>query len=346
MRTGRRLGATIGLTALRLASITVVASAPSAIAATAPPARGATGRPSCAIARWVTSRSRPRTTRWRRRPTGSGRRTSGARSQAQLETASGRSRSTPTWARRAGAACTPTSRARWAPGRRAARARWCARPSCSTAGSVRRRRERRTTCTSATCSASSARCACSTRWPSGVRTFLDEHPREVLVIVIEDYVRRSASSTVLADAGLASSCSRSTRARRSRRSGQMIDAGTRLLGVARERRRRPRRCPTRSAALVEETPFTFRSTARSASVRRRARSNRGAGAAPVFQFNHWVTPAEPVDRTDAVNYLRPARAHRRVRRASADARRRSSPSTSPRQGDLLEVVERLNRGDG
>ena len=59
---------------------------------------------------------------------------------------------------------------------------------------------------------------------------------------------RRASAPCCATPGSSRSSSRSTRRRLCRRSGEMIDAGHPSAGVARERRRRPRRCPTRSPA--------------------------------------------------------------------------------------------------
>ena len=69
--------------------------------------------------------------------------------------------------------------------------------------------------------------------------------------------------------------------------------------------------------------------------------NRGTEGAPVFQFNHWVTPAEPVTATRVnTSILRERLAE------CAEVRHRGPTLVAvdfAEQGDLLAVVERLNR---
>ena len=55
----------------------------------------------------------------------------------------------------------------------------------------------------------------------------------------------------------------------------------------------PPTLPNAFDGLVQETPFTFRRP-RDLERPSSCSTNRGTDGAPVFQFNHWVTPAEPV----------------------------------------------------
>jgi hypothetical protein len=98
--------------------------------------------------------------------------------------------------------------------------------------------------------------------------------------------------------------------------------------------------PNAFAALVQETPFTFRRP-RDLGAASSCRTNRGPDGAPVFQLNHWVTPAEP---------FTAGRVNSSVLRARLDrctARRGRGPTLVAvdfaEQGDLFGVVRRLNR---
>jgi hypothetical protein len=172
-----------------------------------------------------------------------------------------------------------------------------------------------------------------------VRAFLDEHPREVLVMVIEDYVPPDEILRVLRDAGLESELLAVDPAAPLPTLQQMIDAGKRLQ-VSLENGAAPPTLPNAFSDLVEETPFTFlrpRALERPASCE----ANRGGESAPIFQFNHWVTPAEPVTaRRVNTSILR-------ERLAECTRLRGRGPTLVAvdfaEQGDVLGVVERLNR---
>jgi len=172
-----------------------------------------------------------------------------------------------------------------------------------------------------------------------VRDFLDAHPREVLVVVIEDYVPADRILAVLRDAGLESELLAVDPAVPLPTLGQMIDAGTRLQ-VSLENGAAPPTLPNAFTGLVEETPFTF---ARPRNLERAASCsvNRGTAGAPVFQFNHWVTPAEPVTARRVNSSILRARVAQ-----CTDARGREPTLVAvdfAEQGDLAEIVERLNR---
>jgi hypothetical protein len=74
--------------------------------------------------------------------------------------------------------------------------------------------------------------------------------------------------------------------------GEMIDAGTRVQ-VSLENGSGGPTLPNAFSGLVQETPFTFRRP-RNLEAPSSCATNRGTPAPPVFQLNHWVTPAEPV----------------------------------------------------
>jgi hypothetical protein len=172
-----------------------------------------------------------------------------------------------------------------------------------------------------------------------VRTFLDNHPREVLVMVIEDYVPPDAILGVLRDAGLERELLPVEPGVPLPTLGAMIDAGTRLQ-VSLENGALASTLPNAFTGLVQETPFTFRGPGDLEQASSCA-SNRGTDGAPVFQFNHWVTPAR-------------SRSARRVntsilrdRLAACTTQRGRAPTLVAvdfaEAGDVLSVVDRLNR---
>ena len=172
-----------------------------------------------------------------------------------------------------------------------------------------------------------------------VREFLDAHPREVLVVVIEDYVSPEALLGVLRDAGLESELLAVEPGAPLPTLGEMIDAGTRLQ-VSLENGADPPRLPNAFSGLVQETPFTFRRP-RDLERASSCATNRGNDSAPVFQFNHWVTPAEPVTAGRVNTSIL------RERVAECRAARGRGPTLVAvdfaEQGDVLGVVDRLNR---
>ncbi len=172
-----------------------------------------------------------------------------------------------------------------------------------------------------------------------VRAFLDAHPHEVMVMVIEDYVAPEAILDVLREAGLESELLPVDPSAPLPTLEQMIERGTRVQ-VSLENRSLLPTLPNAFTGLVEETPFTFR---RPRGLERPSSCvvHRGTDGAPVFQFNHWVTPAEPVTaRRVNTSILR-------QRLAECARVRHRGPTLVAvdfaEQGDLLGVVERLNR---
>ena len=171
-----------------------------------------------------------------------------------------------------------------------------------------------------------------------MREFLDRHPREVLVMVIEDYVPPDRLAAVLQDAGLSSMLLAVAPGAPLPTLGEMIASGHRVL-VTLENGDGGPTMPNAFAGLVEETPFTFRRP-RNLEASSSCDANRGIPGSPIFQFNHWVTPAEPVTATRVNSSL----LRERLRRC--DAGRHRAPTLVAvdfaEQGDLPQVVDRLN----
>jgi hypothetical protein len=172
-----------------------------------------------------------------------------------------------------------------------------------------------------------------------IRRFLDAHPREVLVMVIEDHVPPAALLDVLRAAGLESELAPTDPTTPLPTLGEMIERGTRLQ-VSLENGADPPLLPNAFAGLVEETPFTFHRPRRLEQPASCA-DHRGTAHAPVFQFNHWVTPAEPFTAARVNTSLL------RERIAECTRVRGRGPTLVAvdfaEQGDVLGVVERLNR---
>lgn len=174
-----------------------------------------------------------------------------------------------------------------------------------------------------------------------VRSFLDEHPNEVLVFVVEDYVTPERIRAELAEAGLERELVAVTPNAALPTLGTMIANRTRLF-VSLENGDGGASMPNAFAALVQETPFTFLSASAVVGVASCA-PNRGVADAPVFQFNHWVTPPT-TRRARAVN----GRAlQTRVARCTAERGRTPTlvAVDFAERSDVVAVVDRLNSGD-
>ena len=121
-----------------------------------------------------------------------------------------------------------------------------------------------------------------------IERFLDEHPREVLVIVFEDHLSTDRIADALRTGGLAPMLLPVEVGQPLPTLGAMIASGQRLFATLENGDGGPT-LRNAFAGLVEETPFTF-VTPRSLRAPASCAANRGDDAAPVFQFNHWLTP--------------------------------------------------------
>jgi hypothetical protein len=132
-----------------------------------------------------------------------------------------------------------------------------------------------------------------------MRAFLDAHPRDVLMVVIEDSVTPERLLDVFDDAGLSDRFVAFEPGVPLPTLGDALASGKQLL-VSLENGDGGPTMPNAFMALVQETPFTFLT---GSSLRDAASCipNRGVAGAPVFQFNHWVTPAG-ARRSSVVNH--------------------------------------------
>jgi hypothetical protein len=171
------------------------------------------------------------------------------------------------------------------------------------------------------------------------RTFLDDHPHAVLAFVIEDYVEPERIREVFDAAGLGSELTAVVPGGALPTLGAMIAAGHRMF-VSLENGDGGPTMPNAFTELVEETPFTFTRTAALSNVAS-CDPNRGTVGSPIFQLNHWVTPAEH-RRARAVNYR-----VLRDRVAECSQVRGRGPTLVAvdfaEDSDVLAVVDGLNR---
>jgi hypothetical protein len=168
--------------------------------------------------------------------------------------------------------------------------------------------------------------------------FLGSHPRDVVVMVIEDYVPAQRILDALGAVGLDRALYPVGPGAGLPTLEQMIDAGQRLQ-VSLENGAAPPLLPNAFTGLIQETPFTFRRP-RNLEADSSCDGNRGLASSPMFQFNHWVTPAEPVTATRVNSSI----LDERLRRCSL-IRGRGPTLVAvdfAERGDLLREVATLN----
>ena len=223
----------------------------------------ATAARRCVTARSAPSPSRRRTTRWRPRRTTSAARTRPVRFPHSCATGSEGCSSTCTRAPRKGAASTPTSAGPTASSAPTSPRLSPPPGSPHTAGSAHRLRAPRPRCTCATASASWGRSG-SAPWRARSSRFLDEHPREVLVIVFEDHLSTDRIADALRTSGLAPMLLPVEVGQPLPTLGAMIASGQRVFATLENGDGGPT-LRNAFAGLVEETPFTFVHAARAPS---------------------------------------------------------------------------------
>jgi len=177
-----------------------------------------------------------------------------------------------------------------------------------------------------------------------VGDFLAAHRREVLMISIEDHVRPPDIAHVFERSGLYRYVWRGALdPGRLPTLREMIDSDQRVVVMA-EHDAGDVPWLHDQFALVQETPFRFRTPAQVA-AERSCRPNRGGPQNPLFLLNNWVdTSPAPQRRFAAVvnsldNLLRRARMCERVRHHLANL----VAVDFYEEGDVLGVVRELNR---
>lgn len=124
-----------------------------------------------------------------------------------------------------------------------------------------------------------------------VRAFLVEHPDEVLIMVIEDYVLPSAIVVAFEEAGLSEKVYRGPPAGPFPTLREMIDSGQQVVVYAENHGGAAPWYTRGYDAAIQETPFTFKRSVLLATPSRWPATcvpNRGEDDAPLFLINHWV----------------------------------------------------------
>jgi hypothetical protein len=182
----------------------------------------------------------------------------------------------------------------------------------------------------------------STSWLGSlgdIKAWLDEHPREVVTLFVQDEVTPVDSAEVIEAAGLEPYVYTPADDGAWPTLGEMIDAGTRLV-VLMENRGGGDRLPWLIPGfdVVQDTPFLFNSPEEFS-----CDPNRGDPDASLFLVNHWIDDWRRVPQNSA---LVNARAVLGSRLARCEKERGRLPNFVAvdyyDRGDLLEVVDELN----
>lgn len=133
-----------------------------------------------------------------------------------------------------------------------------------------------------------------------IRSWLDRHPREVLLLFVQDEARREMIVQALEDGGLADLAATFEHGKPLPTLGELVSSGKRVAIFA-EREAGPPGWYMDGFTWFQETPFSTTTLAQLESPAS-CRANRGTASAPLFQLNHWVEsyPPNPV-RADTAN---------------------------------------------
>jgi hypothetical protein len=172
---------------------------------------------------------------------------------------------------------------------------------------------------------------------AGIHGFLDQHPNDVVTLILEDYAVASDIVQAFRDAGLEQSMVHHEPGRPWPTLRQMKRRGTRLVVFAQHQ---DRKAPGLLDAFEEmgETPYSFHSTAELS-----CRPNRGlAKSPPLFLLNHWIDDPNRRAAAAMVNEFDVLSA----RAKQCEKERRHLPNfvavNFAEEGDLLRVVDELN----
>jgi hypothetical protein len=173
-----------------------------------------------------------------------------------------------------------------------------------------------------------------------LRRFLEEHPAEVLVIVVQDQLPAEELLPVLAEGGLDPYLATIDPAQPMPTLRAMVDSGRRVLLGLERGDLGPRIPNLYDGGLLQDVPYDYAS-ADELEDTDSCRAYRGEPDAPLLLLNHWVTPPseEAAAEVNAEDVL-PARADR-------CAQERGQPVNLVavdfyETGDLMDVVAELN----
>ena len=180
-----------------------------------------------------------------------------------------------------------------------------------------------------------------------LRDFLVRNPREVVVVINEDYVEPEDFVAAVNEAGLGGLAYRGPTEGRWPTLGEMIGRNQRVVLLAEHRAGAAPWYRLAFEHLTQETPYAFRRPAQLTDpdgLPATCGENRGPATAPLFLVNHWIT-TDPVPRpadADKVNAYDPLLARLRA----CERQREHIPNLVAvnfyRHGELMRAVDTLN----
>lgn len=175
----------------------------------------------------------------------------------------------------------------------------------------------------------------------GIADWVDRHPREVLVIFIQDEAPAAMITEALTASGLAAHAATLERGRPLPTLRQLIEQDRRVVLFAENRAGAP--WYPAGFTWTQETPFGFR-TADELTASGSCAPNRGTPSAPLLLVNHWVESYPPNPRNAQI-VNQPAFLLDRARRCMAERDRVATllAIDFPEHGDVVGAAKTLNR---
>ena len=174
-----------------------------------------------------------------------------------------------------------------------------------------------------------------------LRHFLDEHPGDVVVVVIQDELEAEELTPVLEEGGLEPYLATIDPSAPLPTLGSMVQSGRRLVMGLENGDLGPQIPNVYDDGLLQEVPYKYDSVAK-LEAPASCRANRGEDDAPLFLLNHFVSPpsAELAAQANAEDVL--------LTRAQRCSEERGQPVNLVavdfyESGDLFATVDELNR---
>ena len=159
-----------------------------------------------------------------------------------------------------------------------------------------------------------------------IRAFLDQHPDQVLIVIVEDYVPPATIERAFEQTGLTRYVATLERGEPLPTLGTLIERGQRLVVFAEEKGGSPAWYMA-AFSFIQDTPLGATRPDQLSCKRYRGEEN-----SPLLLINHWIPPFPPSPSLNAVDRpgSLPARTHQalpgRARRKGRDRRRRLLPA--------------------